>query len=89
MATGHATEARKDLISAYLITASAALGPKWAGGFAAGIAWLAEVARRDAVLAGEVGALIEALGADYALEGPRDDLVSIATDFIRAWDIAG
>lgn len=89
MATENATEARKNLISTYLVTASAALGPKWAGGFAAGIAWLGEVARRDAVLAGELGALVEQLGADYGSGYARDDLEAIALDFIRAWDIAG
>lgn len=90
MATGHATEARKELISAHLMTASKALGPRWACGFAAGIAWMGEVARRDAVLAGDVGALLEQLSADYTGDGGmcRDDLTAIATDFIRAWDLA-
>lgn len=89
MTTPQATEARKELISAYLLTGAGALGVQWAGGFAAGVAWLAEVARRDAVVAVDVGALVEQLGSAYGGGCARDDLESVAVDFIRAWDIAG
>lgn len=89
MATEHATEARKDLISAYLVTAGKTLGVRWAAGFLAGVAILAEIARRDPEMAVAIGDLVDELHQAHSAAMTRDDLEAIATDFIRAWDIAG
>lgn len=89
VATSHATEARKDLISAYCVTAAKGLGVRWAAGMLAGIAIMSEIARRDPEMAVAIGDLVDELHQAHSAAMTRDDLEAIATDFIRAWDIAG
>lgn len=90
MATNHLTQDRKDLVAAYLVTTGRALGPVWAGGFAAGMAFVAEVARRDPVLACDLGELVEQLASAYVDDGlGHPQLVEATQAFIRAWDMAG